>query len=394
MLLPTDLGVESDFPNMSRRLRLGIVGGGRIAKTQAMAAQMTGRWNVVAGALSSNEKQSVKRGHEFDIDPLRCYVSYQSMAEQESLRTDGIDAVMVTTPNHLHRDVAEVFLNAGIDVICDKPLTNTLQDAVELEALVDRTRLIFAVSYVMSCFPMIRQAREIIKDGTLGKINQIHVEFLQDWMVPEGIEESAHVKWRLDPRKSGPTSCVGDIGTHAVHLAQFVSGLNLTRLKADFHVCGSPKSLEDTAFMMLEFDNSVPGTLVTSRLASGNRGGLRLRIFGEYGGLEWDMEYCENLKLNIFGQPDQIISRGVGHGVSTSVQRLVRTGRGFPEGLIEAWANLYTEFAVSVAARLDDRTLPTDFVLHPLITDGVRGVQFIEASVASNNSDGKWVSLD
>ena len=152
----------------------------------------------------------------------------------------------------------------------------------------------------MSCFPMIRQAREIIKDGTLGKINQIHVEFLQDWMVPEGIEESAHVKWRLDPRKSGPTSCVGDIGTHAVHLAQFVSGLNLTRLKADFHVCGSPKPLEDTAFMMLEFDNSVPGTLVTSRLASGNRGGLRLRIFGECGGLEWDMEYCENLEAQYF----------------------------------------------------------------------------------------------
>ena len=394
MLLPKTLSVHDVSPRLSRPLRLGIVGGGRIARTQAAAALMSGNWEIVAGALSSDKKNSVERGVDFNIDPARCYPSFQLMAEAESSRADGIDAVMVTTPNHLHRDAAAAFIARGIDVICDKPLTNTIADATDLEKLAHDSGLVFAVSYVMSCYPMVRQGRENVADGTLGQINQIHVEFLQDWMVPEGIEQNSHVKWRLDPAKSGPTSCVGDIGTHAIHLAQFVSGLDLRRLRADFHVCGKPKPLEDTAFMTLEFTNQVPGTLITSRLASGNRGGLRLRIFGELGGLEWDMEDCERLKLNIFGKPDQIITRGHGHGVSASVERLVRTGRGFPEGLIEAWANLYTEFSVSVAARLDGRQLPAGLVAHPLISDGVKGVRFIEAAVASNERGGEWVDLE
>lgn len=394
MLLPKEINTDNEYPRLSRVLRLGIVGGGRIAKTQALAASMSGRWTVVAGALSSDKAKSKERGRDFNINADRCYGDFQVMAKMESSRSEGIDAVMVTTPNHLHRDVSAAFLAAGIDVICDKPLTNTVEDALDLEQRAQDSGLVFAVSYVMSCYPMVRQAREIVASGALGQINQIHVEFLQDWMVPEGIEENPHIKWRLDPARSGPTSCVGDIGTHAIHLAQFVSGLDLERLKADFHVCGAPKPLEDTAFMTLEFANQVPGTLITSRLASGNRGGLRLRVFGELGGLEWDMENCERLKLNIFGKPDQIITRGNGHGVSASVERLVRTGRGFPEGLIEAWANLYTEFSVSVAARRDRRAIPPDLIAHPLISDGVRGVRFIEAAVASNERGGEWISLD
>jgi predicted dehydrogenase len=394
VLLPKKIVTNNEYPRLSRPLRLGIVGGGRIAKTQAMAAVMSGRWNIVAGALSSDQKKSKERGRDFNINADRCYDNFRSMAELEASKSEGIDAVMVTTPNHLHRDVAAAFIAAGIDVICDKPLTNTVEDALDLEQQAEDSGLVFAVSYVMSCYPMVRQAREIVASGVLGQLNQIHVEFLQDWMVPEDIEENPHIKWRLDPARSGPTSCVGDIGTHAIHLAQFVSGLDLERLKADFHVCGAPKPLEDTAFMTLEFTNQVPGTLITSRLASGNRGGLRLRVFGELGGLEWDMENCERLKLNIFGKPDQVISRGNGHGVSASVERLVRTGRGFPEGLIEAWANLYTEFSVSVAARRDRRAIPPGLVAHPLISEGVRGVRFIEAAVASNEQGGAWVSLD
>jgi predicted dehydrogenase len=394
VLLPKKIVTNNEYPRLSRPLRLGIVGGGRIAKTQAMAAVMSGRWNIVAGALSSDQKKSKERGRDFNINADRCYDNFRSMAELEASKSEGIDAVMVTTPNHLHRDVATAFIAAGIDVICDKPLTNTVEDALDLEQQAEDSGLVFAVSYVMSCYPMVRQAREIVASGVLGQLNQIHVEFLQDWMVPEDIEENPHIKWRLDPARSGPTSCVGDIGTHAIHLAQFVSGLDLERLKADFHVCGAPKPLEDTAFMTLEFTNQVPGTLITSRLASGNRGGLRLRVFGELGGLEWDMENCERLKLNIFGKPDQVISRGNGHGVSASVERLVRTGRGFPEGLIEAWANLYTEFSVSVAARRDRRAIPPGLVAHPLISEGVRGVRFIEAAVASNEQGGAWVSLD
>ena len=200
---------------------------------------------------------------------------------------------------------------------------------------------------------------------------------MQDWMTPENASDAPHVKWRLDPSVSGPTSCVGDIGTHAAHLAEFVSGLEMTALRADFHVCGNPKPLEDTVFMNTRYGD-VPGTLMASRHAPGNRGGLRLRIFGSQGGLEWDMEFCERLKLNIFGQPDQILTRGHGHGVSAATERFVRTGRGFPEGLIEAWANLYTEFALAVAARKDGIDLPTNWLNFPGLNDGVHGVRFIE----------------
>ena len=208
---------------------------------------------------------------------------------------------------------------------------NEISEAEMLVTSVKEKGTIFSVGYVMSCFAMVREAKEIISQGALGNIRQIHVEFLQDWMVPENSHEADHVKWRLDPKKSGKTSCVGDIGTHAAHLSSFVTGHSLTDLRAEFHVCGAPKPLEDTVFMNTVYDNSIPGTLIATRLASGNRGGLRLRVFGEKGGLEWDLEYCDQLKLNLFGKPDQVITRGHGHGVSLNTERMVRTGRGFPE---------------------------------------------------------------
>ena len=315
------------------------------------------------------------------------------MAVAEAARPDGVDAVMITTPNHAHFAAAKAFLRAGIDVLCDKPLTNDLAEAEELVQLTDATGCVFGVSYVMSCFPMIRQAREIVATGGIGRINQIHVEFLQDWMTPHDVAEAPHVRWRLDPAKSGRTSCVGDIGTHAAHLAQFVSHLDLTHLRAEFHVCGTPKPLEDTVFMMTRHRGDVPGTLMATRLAPGNRGGLRLRIFGSDGGLEWDLEHSEHLRFNRFGEPDRVVSRGHGHGVSTRAERFVRTGRGFPEGIIEAWANLYTEFAMAVAARRDGRSAPSSWLDMPRVRNGLMGVKFIDASVASDESGGAWVAV-
>ena len=210
-------------------------------------------------------------------------------------------------------------------------------------------------------------------------------------MVPDDVGEADHVKWRLDPEKSGATSCTGDIGTHAAHLSTFVTGLEMTRLRADFHVCGAPKPLEDTVFMSTGYEGDVPGTLMATRLAPGNRGGLRLRVFGSAGGLEWDMENAERLKLSVFGEPDRILTRGHGHGIDPSVERLVRTGRGFPEGLIEAWANLYTEFAMAVAARRDGIETPSGWLGYPKIAEGVQGVRFIEAAVRSHRSNGAWI---
>lgn len=380
------------FPSQSRRLRLGVVGGGRISQTQAMAARMTDRWEVVAGALSSDPERAQSRAVEWHIDPSRAYASFDTMAAVEAARDDGVDAVMITTPNNAHFPAARAFLEAGIAVICDKPLTNDVGEAEALVVLTAQTQQVFGVCYVMSCYPMIRQAREIVSSGALGRINQIHVEFMQDWMTPEGSHDAPHVKWRLDPKVSGPTSCVGDIGTHAAHLASFVTGRAMTELRADFQVCGAPKELEDTVFMGTRFDD-VPGTLMATRLAPGNRGGLRLRVFGSEGGLEWDMEDAERLRLNVFGQPDQVISRGHGHGVSKAVERLVRTGRGFPEGLIEAWANLYAEFAIAVAARRDGVTVPDGYLGLPGVGDGADGVRFIDASVRSNAQGGAWVRI-
>ncbi|NGN97395.1 Gfo/Idh/MocA family oxidoreductase [Grimontia sp. S25] len=391
-LLPENIDFEGAFPSLSRRLRIGIVGGGRIAVTQAMAARLSDRWEITAGALSSNPEQAKARGAQWFLPEDRCYSSYQEMAEKESQREDGIDAVMITTPNHVHFEAAEAFLNVGIDVLCDKPLTNVYSEAADLVALTESTGQVFGVCYAMSCFPMIRQAREMVKNGAIGKVVQIHVEFMQDWMIPDDVGEAAHVKWRLDPKKSGSTSCTGDIGTHAAQLATFVSGLDMTDLRAEMHVCGAPKPLEDTVFMMTRYEGNVPGTLMATRIASGNRGGLRLRVFGSEGGIEWDMENAEQLKYNKYGEPDRVLSRGQGHGIYPAVERFVRTGRGFPEGLIEAWANLYTEFAMAVAARKDGVSAPKGWLSYPTVEDGAKGVRFIEASVESNTSGGAWVS--
>ena len=392
MLLPEPINFEGPFPRLSRRLRLGVVGGGRISGMQATAARLTDRWEVVAGAFSSDPERAKAAAAEWYLPEDRCYTSYSEMAAAEAARADGVDAVMITTPNHQHFDCAKAFLEAGIDVLCDKPLTNQVAAAEELVALAEKTGCVFGVSYVMSCFPMIRQAREIVAEGGIGKINQIHVEFMQDWMTPEDVTEAPHVKWRLDPTKSGRTSCVGDIGTHAAHLASFVSHLALTDLCAEFHVCGAPKPLEDTFFAWTRHGD-VPGTLMATRLAPGNRGGLRLRIFGSEGGLEWDLEDCDRLKFNRFGEPDRVLSRGHGHGLSPATERLVRTARGFPEGIIEAWGNLYTEFAMAVAARKDGRDLPEGWLGMPRVADGADGVRFIDACVHSDENAGAWVQI-
>ncbi len=393
MLLPEKIDFDGPFPRLSRRLRLGVVGGGRVSGMQAMAARLTGRWKVVAGAFSSDPTRAKAAAGEWFLPEERCYASFEEMAKAEAGRTDGVDAVMVTTPNHVHYAAAKAFLDAGIDVLCDKPLTNEVEEAEALVQLAGETGCVFGVSYVMSCFPMIRQAREIVAEGGVGRINQIHVEFMQDWMTPEDAADAPHVKWRLDPARSGRTSCVGDIGTHAAHLAGFVSHLPLTHLRSEFHVCGSPKPLEDTFFAWTRHGGDVPGTLMATRLAPGNRAGLRLRVFGSEGGLEWDLEDCDRLRFNRFSEPDRIVSRGHGHGVSPRTERLVRTARGFPEGIIEAWGNLYTEFALAVAARRDGKSLPRAWLEMPGVSEGAAGVRFIDACVRSNDRAGGWVQL-
>ena len=390
-LLPADATFDGAFPLLSRRLRAGIVGGGRIARVQAMGARLSNYWEVTAGALSSDPAAARARAAEWYLPEDRAYGSFEAMAEAEVRRPDGIDAVVITTPNDSHYRIARAFLEAGIDVICDKPLTNTLGEALDLVDLAEAKGLVFGVCHAFAAYPMVRQARDMIRAGAVGRINQVHVEYLQDALADPRAAEAKHVQWRLDPAHAGPTSCTGDIGTHAHHLAGFVTGLEMTRLRADLHVCGAPKALDDTVIMTTRFTGDVPGTLVATRVAPGQYCGLRLRVFGDQGGLEWDQEQAELLRHTRLGESPRMLSRGPGGGVGLAAARFTRLSRATAEGWIEAWANLYTEFALAIAARRDGRSLPPDLLAFPTALDGACGVRFIEAAVESHRQDGVWV---
>ena len=391
----------SDFadlrlPRPERRLRLGFVGGGRrafIGEVHAMGARLSNCWDVVAGALSSDPETARVSAKDWYIAPDRAYDDFRVMAEREAARPDGIEAVAIVTPNHLHHAVAVAFLDAGIDVICDKPLTTTLADAADLVDCVARSGLVFGVTHAFAAYPMVRQARAMVAEGDLGRIRQVHVEYVQDWLTEPLPEDHKQASWRLDPSRGGPVGCTGDIGTHAHHLATFVSGLRMTRLRAELLVCGTPKALDDTVFVSARYGDDVPGLLWATQVAPGNACGLRLRVYGEKGGLEWDQENPEYLRFDIFGEPTRVLSRGVGAGAKPAAIRLTRTPRGHPEGWIEAWANLYAEFATAIDARRRGRTLPPGLVDFATVADGARGIQFIDAVVRSSEAGGAWVDL-
>lgn len=384
-------GGEADpdlvFPPARRRLRLGIVGGGRgafIGPIHANGARLSNRWDVVAGALSSNPARARQAGKDWLLPEDRIYTDFRTMAASEAARPDGIEAVAITTPNATHHPIARAFMEHGIDVISDKPLTTTLADALDLVALQRRTGLVFGVTYSFAGHAMVRQARQMVAEGALGRVRQVHVEYFQDWAI------DLADAWRLDTAKAGPAFTTGDIGTHAHHLACFVTGLEMTALRADFHVTGSPKPKEDTAFMAVRFDD-VPGTLMVSQAAAGTQCGLRLRVFGDKAGLEWEQENPEYLRLSPVGQPSQTISRGFGSGMGPEASRFVRMPRGHPEALTDAWANLYTEFAIAIEARRENRALPPGLLRYPDVVEGARGVRFVEAATASAAAGGTWV---
>ena len=381
------------LPLPKRRLRLGMVGGGRgafIGEVHANGARLSNRFDIVAGALSSDPERARASAAEWMIAPDRAYTDYRDMAVAEARRSDGIEAVAITTPNSSHHGVAAAFMAEGIDVICDKPLTSALPDALDLVRRQKETGLVFAVTYVYSAHAMVRQMREMVSAGAVGRIRQIHVEYFQEWALKRPATVSPGAAWRMDPARSGPAFTTGDIGTHAHHLAAFVTGLELEKVRADFHVAGYDKPLEDTAFVHLRFAGGVPGTMMVSQAAAGTHCGLRLRVFGEEGLLDWNAESPEFLTYARVAEPIQILSRGHGAGIGRNATRLVRMPRGHPEALTDAWANIYAEFAVAVAARRAGETLPVGLLEFPDVLDGARGVKFVAAAVASAKAGGAW----
>lgn len=383
-----------DFPAPTRRLRLGFVGGGQglIGDVHANGARLSNRWEVVAGALSSKPDVAVASGRAWMLAEDRIYTDFREMARAEGARADGIDAVAIVTPNHLHAEAALAFMDAGIDVITDKPLCTTMQDAEALVAKQRETGLVVGVTYAYASHHMMRQARAMVAAGQLGEIRQVHVEYFQDWAMDLTVEDGAPTPWRMDLATSGPSFTVADIGTHAEHLARFVSGLEIEALRAEFHVTGKPKPMEDTAFMHLRFEGGVPGTLMVSQTFAGSQCGFRLRVCGAKATLEWNQEEPEFLHFRQIGAPAQVISRGHGAGMLPEAERFVRMPRGHPEALTDAWANLYLEFAIAIEARQNGTVLPEGLLAYPDVMDGLKGMEFTAAAVASNGN-GCWVDL-
>jgi len=378
-----------------RRIRLGMVGGGEgafIGAVHRLAARMDDHYELVAGALSSTAEKSKRSGAALGLAPERVYDDFETMAKAEAKRPDGIEAVAIVTPNHMHAGPAYAFLKAGIHVICDKPLTTSLTEARKLKAAADKSGLIFAVTHNYTGYPLVRRAREMVAAGELGEIRLIQVEYPQDWLTAP-IEKTGQkqAEWRVDPTRSGAGGALGDIGTHAYNLADYVGGIALSELSADLTSFGAGRALDDNVQIMLRYANGARGALWASQVAPGNENGLRLRIYGTKGGLHWVQAEPNTLLWSPLDQSTRIVTRG-GPDAGAAAARVTRIPPGHPEGYLEGFANLYAEIALAILAARSGKK-PPKAAHFPTIDDGVKGLAFIEAAVKSSRGNGKWVKL-
>jgi len=380
----------------ARRLRLGMVGGGRdafIGAVHRIAARIDDRYALVAGALSADPDKALASAADLGLAPERAYGSFQEMAAAEAERDDGIDVVAIVTPNHVHHAVATAFLDAGIHVICDKPLTTTLADAEDLQHKVEASGLVFGLTHNYTGYPLVRQAREMVAAGELGQIRLVQAEYPQDWLsTREETTGNKQAEWRTDPARSGPAGCLGDIGTHAFNLAGFVTGLQPAELAADLHTFVDGRALDDNAHVMLRFDGGARGLIWSSQVAPGNENALRLRVYGERGGLEWAQENPNLLRHAPLGEPPRTLSRG-GPGLGEAATRATRIPPGHPEGYLEGFAQLYADLAEQIDARLAGRAPDPAALLVPTVADGVAGVRFIARCVESSGRGGSWIEF-
>lgn len=381
---------------VGRRLRLGMVGGGPggfIGAVHRIAARLDDRFELVAAALSSDPGRSKAAAADLHIGPERAYGSFADMAKAEAARPDRIDAVAIVTPNHLHYAPAKAFLEAGIHVICDKPLTTTLEDAIDLSRIVRRTGLLFAVTHNYTGYPMVRQARQMIADGELGAIRVVQVEYAQDWLATP-LEKTGQKQalWRTDPAQSGPAGSLGDIGTHAFNLTSFVTALNCKELAAELTTFVPGRRLDDHVQIMLRFAEGARGQLWASQVATGNQNNLRLRVYGEKAGIEWRQEEPNNLWFAQLGKTPTMIFRA-GPGAMPVAAHASRVPGGHPEGYLEAFAQLYTDMAEQISARLEKRSPASSSLLVPTVEDGVAGMRFVSAVLESSKHNAAWTPL-
>ncbi len=377
----------------TNRIRLGMVGGGNeafIGAVHRIAARMDAHFELVAGALSSTPKKSRASASALGLDPGRAYPDFHAMLEGESRRSDGIEAVAIVTPNHMHFEPAAAFLNAGIHVICEKPMTSTVADAKKLARIAENANALFVLTHNYTGYPMVRQAREMIADGSLGKIRVVQVEYPQDWLAEP--VENKQADWRTDPSKSGAGGSTGDIGTHAFNLAEYVTGLKVLSLAADLQTYVTGRRLDDNAHVLLKLENDARGVLWSSQVAVGNENALRLRVFGEKGGLAWAQEDPNRLEFTPLGEATRTLTRGSG-SVGAAAERMTRIPPGHPEGYLEAFANIYSEAAEAIRA-FDTGRAATEEVQFPSVRDGLRGLAFVSACVKSSDRSSAWVHVD
>ncbi|MDE1145830.1 MAG: Gfo/Idh/MocA family oxidoreductase [Azospirillaceae bacterium] len=365
-------------------LRMAMVGGGPgafIGPVHRMAAELDGRIRLVAGAFSRDADKSRAAALGYGIDPARAHGDYRRMLAAEAARPDGARLVAIVTPNHLHFPVAKAALEAGFHVLSDKPATATLEEAVELARVVADSGRLYGLTYTYTGYPMVREARALVARGDLGAVRKVVVEYSQGWL--SDAVDSAQAAWRADPAQSGLGGCIGDIGVHAFNIAEFVSGLAVTRLNADLNHVVAGRSLDDDCNILLRFGDGVPGVLVASQVAAGDRNGLRLRVYGSRGGLDWCHGAPDVLTLNWLDRPTQVLHAASPY-LTPAGRGPARLPTGHPEGFIAAFANIYRDFADAIAGGATGAPVPT-------IQDGVRGMAFVARAVAANGAG--WVDL-
>ncbi|MEM7195281.1 MAG: Gfo/Idh/MocA family oxidoreductase [Pseudomonadota bacterium] len=381
------------FSDRTGRIRLGMVGGGNdafIGAVHRIAARLDDRYEFVAGALSSTPEKSRLSGEALGLSADRTYDDFRQMAIREARLKNGIEAVSIVTPNHVHYAAAREFLKRGIHVICDKPLTSALADAKKLVKAAESSDALFVLTHNYTGYPMVRQARDMVASGAIGNIRVVQVEYPQDWLTVH--QDLKQAEWRTDPARSGAGGSTGDIGTHAFNLAGFVTGLEAESLAADIQSFVPGRQVDDNAHVLLRYHGGARGMLWSSQVAPGNENALRLRVYGDQGGIEWAQEDPNYLWFTPFGKPRQLITRN-GSGAGDSAARVSRIPPGHPEGYLEGFANIYSEAAEAIVAHRSGERVADD-VIFPTVVDGLKGVQFIDACVRSSSRNAAWIALN
>ena len=383
---------------MNRKLRMGMVGGGKdafIGAIHRIAANMDGLIELAAGALSINPEVAIESGHALFLPEDRIYLNYEDMIKKEAaLPADKrIDFVTIVTPNFAHFAPAMLALENGFHVVIEKPIAFTLDEAKQLKQKVEETGLILCLTHTYSGYPLVKQARAMVADGILGKVRKVWVEYPQGWLSKLSEREgNAQAAWRTDPKKSGKSGAMGDIGTHAAHLAEYITGAKITHLCADLNILVPGRALDDDGNVLLKFDNGAAGVLMASKVAAGEENALKIRIYGEKGGLEWAQHEPNTLIVKWLDAPTQLLRAGGNYGdrLSSYAIHNSRTPGGHPEGYLEAFGNIYRNFAHTLGAKIDGKTPTKEDLDFPGVEDGIRGMAFIDNVVASGQSDQKW----